>query len=213
MASSREGTGISRTAIFVTMAVACALVIGFVSPAMAHSQSMSPLQQAGLFQQDGGEFSCAGMTKAEISQRLNNLAADEINAKLRQNSERIPATVRNAMVGERINIRIDSTYFATVINENAQIERIETQRLDNPTVRVTTDCATLERIYESDNRQAALQTALNNDDIQWEGLTTTSDVETSYGSKAVQTYTIVESGETGDTQDATRGFSSGLMLE
>lgn len=215
MESSRDDPGGSRLAAVATALLAFCLVLSVATPVVAQGQSSTTDSYSpGLLQQEGDALSCLdGISKQKIAQELNSRTIQQVNTKLNQNSEQIPNSVRSAMVGERVNIKVESTYFSMVINRNARVEQIETSRLENPTVRATTDCETFEDIIESDNRQATLQRKINQDAIQWEGLTATSEAETSYGEKGVQTYTIATNEETGDTDDAAKGFSNGLKLD
>ncbi|WP_336022516.1 hypothetical protein [Halobellus salinisoli] len=199
--------------------IICCLVVAATAPAAAQGTVSTDIELSQLYQQDAEStaLSCLDVSKSEVTQRLNEVGIQQVNTRIQQSSDRIPNSVRNAMVGERVNINVESggatTTFSVVVNQNAQIEQIEPNAVSDPTLRATTDCETIDRIIDADDRQSAMQAAISRGDITWEGLTTTSEVETSYGGKAVQTYTIVESGETGDVNDARDGFRNGLLLQ
>jgi hypothetical protein len=220
MNAEGETSGGPNKVPLITTFVVCCLVLAVTAPVAAQGAGDTDPRFSQLYQQQGSDataLACLDVSKSEVTNRLNEVGIETINAQIRQSSDRIPNSVRNAMVGERVNIKIQSngatTTFSAVVNEGAQIQRIEPRPVSDPTLRATTDCQTIQRIINADDKQAAMQVAISQGDISWEGLTTTSEVETSYGGKAVQTYTIVESGETGDINDASDGFQNGLLLQ
>jgi len=199
--SSKSGLGMNANTIAsITVIVSFVLASLFTVSAVAEAQqSDSPL-------------SCLDVSKEELQEEINQENIRKVNNEIQENPERIPDSVRSAMVGERINIDVDSEYFSTRVSENARIEWVQTTAIEDPTMKVTTDCRTIKGIVESDNKEAALRDAIDRNAITWDGLTTSSEIETSYGGKAVQTYTIVSSNETGNAGDAAEGFSSGLSM-
>jgi len=159
-------------------------------------------------------LSCFDMRTEEVRNQINTLASDRINRLIRRGTRAMPNSVRNAMADEKINVKVGSEYFGIFTNEDAEVDRVQTNRLENPTVQAETECQTVKNIVEAESERRALEAAISRGEITWEGVSTTSEVATSYGSKVVQTIHILTAkNSTGSMEDAAEGFTSGLMFE
>lgn len=158
-------------------------------------------------------LSCLDMSTGEVRNRIDSLASDRINRLIRRGARAMPNSVRNAMANEKVNIKIGSVYFGVVTDSGAEVRRVQTGRLEGPTVQAETECQTVKNIAEAESERRALEAAISRGEIKWEGVSTTSEVATSYGSKGVQAVHILTSkNSTGSAEDAANGFTSGLMF-
>jgi hypothetical protein len=183
--------------------ILCVLV--FVVPVQAVA-----LGGTGSFDIDGdgpaANLDCLDEDRGEISDQLGRLAGRTMDI--------LPESVQNRVVGEKLSIIVGgSSYFAATVSETGTIERVRTGQAENPTVIVRTECQTVADIESAASPTAALERSISRGDVRLRGTSTTSDAAASYGGKGIQAYHITQSSETGNVQDGTDGFTSGLVYD
>lgn len=190
----RRGAGHASAQALVGVGLAVTLVVGPVSgPALLTGAGPGAQQQP----------VCLESRVDDPSSEMGNLVGATIDS--------LPDAARDAMVGERISIRIDSSYYGIIVDEAGEIVDATTGQLDEPTIRARTDCDTVDRILGAESRADALRQAISNDDITWEGVGGAKNVQIAAGSKALQVYDIVTAEDSaGDVGDAGDGFQKGL---
>jgi len=128
-----------------------------------------------------------------------------------ETADSLPDVANDAVVGERISARVGDTRFGVVVNDEGEVTETTRGRLDDPTLRARTDCETVQRIANAEDKRATARRAISTGDITWEGVGGVKNVQVAFGSKAVQVYDIIDSSNsTGNTGDAVDGFSKGL---
>lgn len=135
----------------------------------------------------------------------------ELSDLIGETADSLPDVARDAVVGERVRARVGETYFGVVVNGDGEVTETTRGRLENPTLKARTDCETVARIANAEDKRAAARRAISTGDITWEGVGGAKNVQVAFGSKAVQVYEIVNSDNSGgNASDAIDGFSKGL---
>lgn len=188
--------------------VACVLL--FTVPISAQVLAAAPTDMAGNHEASKAtvfmNLDCLEQDESEVTSQMESYAKRTMNI--------LPASIRNRAADERIIISIEgTTYFSAVVSEQANVEQVRTGRLEDPTIKAETDCVTIQRISTADSPSTALEKSISQNDIEWEGVSASKDAAVAYGSKSVQTYHIVKSGETGDVKDGADGFTNGLVYD
>ncbi len=192
------GTGQSWGADGAIFAVATIILVG-----------TSVLAMPALAQQDAadvaGDLSCVDESHTEMADRISSLAD--------RGTEELPASLQSRIAGERIEITIgDSTKFTARVDPRANVQEVSTGSPTNPTLLISTDCETIDRIAQSATPQRELEGSVSNGAIDIHSPSPQRDAAVSYGSKAVQTYHIASEGDTGTAGDAADGFRNGLVM-
>lgn len=188
-----------ETSTLKSVLTATLCVVGFTVAASAGVMAVATSGQG-----DDAGLSCLEEDQSTVTDRLSSLT--------QQTMDILPASARNSAAGEQIVISVEgSTYFSADVNEESEVEEVRSGRADDPTIVAETDCETIDRISRSETPSTTLQQAISQGDISWRGTSATSDATVAYASKGVQAYYIVESAETGDVQNGTDGFTSGLV--
>jgi len=180
----------------VTVAVAC----------LALTLAAGPVYAGALGAVTGGQAdqsaACPG-SGVDVEGELGDLIGETADS--------LPDVARDAVVGERVQARVGGTHFGVVVDSEGQVTETTRGKLSDPTLKARTDCATVGRIANAEDKRAAARRAISTGEITWEGVGGVKNVQVAFGSKAVQVYEIVEGGNsTGDAGDAIDGFSKGL---
>jgi hypothetical protein len=189
-----------ETSTLKSVLTAALCVVGFTVAASAGVMAVATSGQGDA----AAGLSCLEEDQSAVTDRLSSLT--------QQTMDILPASARNSAAGEQIVISVEeSTYFSANVTEESEVEEVRSGRADDPTIVAETDCETIDRISTSETPSTTLQQAISRGDISWRGTSATSDATVAYASKGVQSYHIVESGETGDVQNGTDGFTNGLV--
>jgi hypothetical protein len=198
----RSDSAIVKNAITVLVCLVV-FTVAVSAPVLAVTSADGPSRD-GDATASAADLSCVAEDE-DVSGNLRTIAEETMAA--------LPASVRDRAADERILISVEgSTFFSAIVNEGKEVTSVREGKIDDPTIRVQTDCATIDRIVSSDSPSTALERSISRGDIVWEGVGTARDAALSYGSKAVQMNHIVSSSESGTVQDGVDGFRKGLVF-
>jgi len=183
----------TRRGATVLLAVSCVLAV------------LSGTVVAGPLAVDSGSQDLSCMESSESA----STTLEDIVTKTKAS---LPDVARSAMVGERILIDVDGDFYGVVINSNSEVTQVTSGKLSNPSLKVTMDCATVETITDSEDKEAAISRAIDNGDISWDGVSASDDIKAKFGGKAYQMYQISqESGDAGTAEKVSTGLTNGAV--
>lgn len=125
--------------------------------------------------------SLAGMPAvAAVQESENSHDTENLAAVYNENVDQLPDVIQNRAAGERVELNVQTSEgetmtYTAVTDEDARVTEIREGSHD-PTIRVTTDEATIREIANAENTGAATSEAYESGDIQIEGVGLTNTV-------------------------------------
>jgi len=191
-----ESDGRLRLGRVVTVAVTC----------LALTLAAGPVYAGALGAMSGGQAdqsaACPG-AGIDVEGELGDLIGETADS--------LPDVAKDAVVGERVQARVGDARFGVVVDSEGTVTETTRGKLDGATLKARTDCETVTRIANAEDKRATARRAISTGDITWEGVGGVKNVQVAFGSKAVQVYEIIDGGNsTGNAGDAADGFSKGF---
>lgn len=125
--------------------------------------------------------SLAGMpAAAAVQESENSNDAEDVAAAYNENVDALPDVLQNRAADERIELNVQTSEgetmtYTAVTDEDARVTEIS-EGSNDPTIRVTTDEATIREIANAEDTGAAASEAYESGDIQVEGVGVTNTV-------------------------------------
>ncbi len=109
-------------------------------------------------------------TSTDVSVSAVLESPEEFADAYNRRAEQLPSLAKTLVSGERIDIHVETGDGETVIGvvmDGAKIDTVERGGVDDPTVEILTDAATLETILASENPGKRALSAFNGDGIRY----------------------------------------------
>lgn len=118
---------------------------------------------------------------AQTHERADDTAPGGLVTTYNANTDQLPWFVRDQVAGERVELVVHgpdgTSYYHGTVAEDGRITEYAAGQADGPTVRVTTDETTLERIRTAENPAATAVAAYERGDIVVEGVGTVDAIQ------------------------------------
>lgn len=126
---------------------------------------------------------------ADTDDESDGVAPGQLVATYNANVDALPEILRDRVAGEQVELVVrdagDVSYYHGTVDEDGRITDHAAGQATDPTVRVTTDEATLERIRNAENPTATAAAAYERGDVTVDGVGVVAAVEMTVAETAV----------------------------